>query len=763
MATTLPTPNPTELPAERFFRTSIFLLILTGVVCVVATNKLDILSSVLVLGGLLYKGYRWWHHRPPELSARAATWLVTGYLAFFPIDIFIFSRMLTANSANPALYAALIAAVHFLLYITLVRLYSASTERDALFLSMLSFAAVLASAVLTVDTTFLALFFVYMLLAVAAFASMELRRGAADALPAVIANPQERERRLARALGLTVFCVTIGAIFAGGLLFFFFPRFSAGYMGRTSMNSTLMSGFTDDVELGEIGEIKKNTAVVMRVQTGSPVAYDRLRWRGIALSTFDGTRWTSTGRNIVEAFANGDGWIPIGSARPKGSERARILQYTVLMEPMASDALFIPGAGVAIRGNFSNASQFGRQRAPETNRNDAKKFQILNSTSYVFRDSSDSISNPLHNYTATRYYGISRLPQFQLEKLRAAGTEYPADVTDTYLQLPPALDKRIPALALSVTTRAQTPVDKAIALETYLQTKYSYTLDLSGKPGDDPLPHFLFETRAGHCEYFASAMAVMLRTLGIPSREVNGFLPGEYNSLGGDYIVRASDAHSWVEAYFPGNGWVVFDPTPPATEARAGMFSRLALIADWLELTWNEWVINYDFGHQVQLAQTLQSKSRNWRDVFREWWERKQTSGKNLMRRWQFSHGALGMLLPVALVGFLVVLRFNVIVRIIRSARFYFQLRGNPSAENSPQLASRLYLEMQRILKSAGFPRQETQTPNEFAAGLKSTGLARAVQEFTQVYSAARFGSAFCDTSKLQQLLGQIRSAVRSH
>src|SRR5262249_16606745 len=240
--------------------------------------------------GLLYKGHRWWNHRPTELSTRAANWLVTGYLAFFPVDIFILSRMFAAGSPNPSLYGGLIAAVHFLLYITMVRLYSASTDRDALFLSMLSFAAVLASAVLTVDTTFLALFLVYLMFAVATFATIELRRGAADALPLQVPNPQEKEHRLARALGAAVICVTFGAMFVGTLLFFFFPRFSAGYLGRTSMNTTLMSGFTNEVELGQIGEIKKNTAVVMRVQTGAPVDYNQLRWRGIALANFDGTR-----------------------------------------------------------------------------------------------------------------------------------------------------------------------------------------------------------------------------------------------------------------------------------------------------------------------------------------------------------------------------------------------------------------------------------------------------------------------------------------
>ncbi len=745
MASAIPNPGSADLPAERFFRASLFLLLLTGAICVISTGKLELLSTILVVAGLLYKGHRWWHHHPPEISTRTATLLVTGYLAFFPVDIFVLSRMYAAGSPNPALYGGLIASIHFLFFITLVRLYSASTDRDALFLSMLSFAAVLASAVLTVDTTFLVLFFVYLLFAVGAFASMELRRGAADALPAQTPNPNERERRLARALGVAVLCVTIGAIFAGGLLFFFFPRFSAGYMGRTSMNTTLMSGFTDDVELGEIGQIKKNTAVVMRVQTGAPIEYNQLRWRGIALANFDGTRWTSGGRGSIAVLANSDGWIPIGGAQPKAGERAKILQYTVLLEPMASDALFIPGNGVAVRGSFygDRSNPYGRR-------------------AYLFRDSSDSFFNPFHNFAAMRYSGVSKLPQYQLEKLREAGTKYPDSVTDAYLQLP-KLDPRITELAKSVTANAQTQVDKAIALESFLRTKYSYTLDLTGKPGHDPLAHFLFETRAGHCEYFASAMAVMLRTLQIPSREVNGFLPGEYNTLGGDYIVRASDAHSWVEVYFPGNGWVVFDPTPPATAVTRGMFSRLALIADWIELTWNEWVINYDLGHQVQLAQSLQAKSRNWGEKARDWFDRKERMGKALLRGWTFRHASLGMILPLALISFLLVLRFNLIPQVFRSVRLFLQLRGNSDARNSSQLASRLYLEMLRVLRKAGLSREETQTPAEFAALLKETGLARAVQEFTRLYSAARFGGATCDSSRLRELLGQIRSTVRSH
>ena len=126
----------------------------------------------------------------------------------------------------------------------------------------------------------------------------------------------------------------------------------------------------------------------------------------------------------------------------------------------------------------------------------------------------------------------------------------------------PDTDPRVITLALQITAHAPTPYDKAASIEAYLHTHYGYTLDLSGTPPTgDPLAYFLFTKRAGHCEYFASAMTVLLRSLGIPARYATGFLPGELNDLAGDYIVRASDAHAWVEVYFPGYDWIT--STPP--------------------------------------------------------------------------------------------------------------------------------------------------------------------------------------------------------
>jgi protein-glutamine gamma-glutamyltransferase len=327
--------------------------------------------------------------------------------------------------------------------------------------------------------------------------------------------------------------------------------------------------------------------------------------------------------------------------------------------------------------------------------------------------------------------------------------------------LPPLLDPRIPEYARQLTREAKTPFDKAVAIETSLRTQYGYTLNLTGKPGEDALAHFLFVSRAGHCEYFATAMAVLLRTLGIPTREVNGFLPGEYNDLGGDYIVRASDAHSWVEVYFPENGWLTFDPTPAAAEVPASLLKRLGQYVDWFQITWSEWIIGYDIGHQLVLAQNLQRGSRNWGEAARTWFEKKQRRGKNWLKSLQFRHASMGLVLPACLILLLVVLRFDLVGKLFRTAGLFFQLRAAKPGRTNPQLAARLYAELLRLLARQGFLRAQSQTPLEFAAAVHAPELASAVTEFTRIYTHARFGGAPCETNRLRELLEQIHAALR--
>src|SRR5260370_11844748 len=241
MAASIASPSVPTLPAERFFRTSLSLLVLTSTVTLVSTGKLDIFTSFVAPLAALYKGFRWWHGRPAELSHRAATWCVLASLGFFPVDALFLSCFFAGNASNPPLFAALLGAVHFLIFVIIVRLYSAVTDRDALFLSMLSFSGILAAAVLTVDTTFLILFFIFLLFGVSTFVGMELRRGALGAVSPLLHMHTHLDRRLNRALSLSAFSVATGSIVLGGVLFFFFPRFTAGYLARASFSPSLMS------------------------------------------------------------------------------------------------------------------------------------------------------------------------------------------------------------------------------------------------------------------------------------------------------------------------------------------------------------------------------------------------------------------------------------------------------------------------------------------------------------------------------------------
>lgn len=741
------TPPSDSLPADRFYRTALFFLVLTSVMTLVGTGKLDLITTILAPALVVYKGVRWWRGRPAELKHSVATRLVVGYVFVFPFDLLFVSRALAGNAPNAGLYAALLAVVHFLLFVTLVRFYSLSSDRDALFLSMLSFAGVLASAIFTVDTSFLAFFIIFLIFAVGVFVGLEIRRGAKGAVFPPLGVDLLRERRFNRALSLAALTVSIGAVVIGSLLFFVFPRFSAGYFARTGLQPSLMSGFTDDVELGQIGEIKKNSTIVMRVQTGAPVSYPLLRWRGIALTNFDGHRWFSTETKVRTREPASNGWITLASRKELEGHPVMQLQYITLLQPMASDALFGPAQIVSLRGNFSGegGTYYGAMRH-----------------SFVSVDSTGSIFNPLHNFSQIRYEGVSILPVARPVQARYAGTDYPEEIRSTYLQLPPELDPRIPALAKKITSGVGDPYDQSLAMESYLRTNFTYSLNLTGKPGMDPLAHFLFEAKSGHCEYFATSMAIMLRTLGIPSREVNGFLPGEYNDVGGDYIVRASDAHSWVEAYFPGNGWLTFDPTPPSNDQTTGLLSRLALYIDWFQLTWNEWVINYDFSHQISLAKNVGQISADWKDLWRKKLQRAQDHSVERLTEWQRSHKLLRVVFPVALVLLLPLLRMGWLRSFVRWARLAWMV-GLPEAErNNPQMASRLYAELLRLLAKRGFARRESQTPREFAASLAfEGGLAPTVQEFTNLYARSRFGGVPCDALRLRTLLEQIRSLPR--
>ena len=224
----------------------------------------------------------------------------------------------------------------------------------------------------------------------------------------------------------------------------------------------------------------------------------------------------------------------------------------------------------------------------------------------------------------------ARLHQVSLEEAATEGGWHDGwwTLATLYTEVPEGtLSARTVALTDDLRRASADPADYARSLLRELRTR-RYTLDLhEAKETENVLDSFLFEWKEGHCEYFATAMTMMLRQQGIPARIVNGFLGADYNSVGGYWAVRQNYAHSWVEAYFPGAGWVQFDPTPgsPAVQMPAStLWTTLSMSLDTLRLAWFRWVVEYDFEKQASLL----------RDAFEQ---TQQSSGADPAR---FSDGA---------------------------------------------------------------------------------------------------------------------------
>lgn len=159
------------------------------------------------------------------------------------------------------------------------------------------------------------------------------------------------------------------------------------------------------------------------------------------------------------------------------------------------------------------------------------------------------------------YRADSLLPVYTVEGLQAAGADYPDWLLERYLQLPESTPERVRTLARDLTATQPTPYDRAVAIERYLR-EFPYTLDVPrpiGKP--DIADYFLFELQKGYCDYYATAMVVLARAAGLPARMVVGYANGRYDLGNGRYVVTEADAHAWVEIYFPGYGWIEFEPT----------------------------------------------------------------------------------------------------------------------------------------------------------------------------------------------------------
>jgi hypothetical protein len=322
------------------------------------------------------------------------------------------------------------------------------------------------------------------------------------------------------------------------------------------------------------------------------------------------------------------------------------------------------------------------------------------------------------------------------------------------------IDPRIPRLAAQIAGSASNNYDKASALEQYLKAHFGYTLQLPRSAVKDPLANFLFERKQGHCEYFASTMAVMLRTLGIPARVVNGFRSDEFNDLTGNYVVRAKDAHAWVEAFFPGYGWQSFDPTPAGNAGTPQGWGRVGLYLDAMSSFWREWIISYDTSHQYILGQAALGGTRASWERARAWarghyesmltWARRgQKQMERSPRRWT----ALGSGIAVLLL---------LLGNAARVSRMIHHKRLGSHPERFPEEAAALwYGRMVRSLARWGMQRLPGNTPQEFVKKIEDDRLRTRVAQFTQAYESARFGNSADDAQRLPELYEEVVATAR--
>jgi hypothetical protein len=315
-------------------------------------------------------------------------------------------------------------------------------------------------------------------------------------------------------------------------------------------------------------------------------------------------------------------------------------------------------------------------------------------------------------------------------------------------------------MAREVTATAGDNYEKAVALESHLRNHYGYTLQLPATPPKDPLANFLFERKQGHCEYFASAMAVMLRSVGIPSRVVNGFRGGEFNDLSGKYVIRARDAHSWVEAYFPGNGWVSFDPTPAgSTPMRSGLWNRIGLYMDALSSFWREWVVNYDFARQKSLGEEGARRGRALLESLRRKAVNPYQKLLDAARRTQGRISGMPTTWIRGVIGFACIL--CLLANAGRLRNWSRSLRQRHAAKAPEHSATLWYGRMAAALGKRGWRKAPEQTAIEFAERIPDLCVRESVSRFTQHYERARFAGSPQDAQKLPELYEEVAGDSR--
>jgi protein-glutamine gamma-glutamyltransferase len=697
---------------EKFFQLSLLGLVASGFLAVAGSGYLDAPTTLLTAGGLLLRGALAAGLVHLEISERLVTILTIAYIGFYPLDYQFLSKDFLA------------ATVHLVFFVAIVKILTAKTNRDYLYTAIIALLELLAAALLSIQLNFFLFLGLFLLFAIATLTSSEIRRAIQVVEQRSGQIARRRDRRLSPRLAGLATLVTLSVLLLTSVLFFLLPRTANAALRHLASKGYYLQGFSNQVTLGQIGEIKTHSTPVMHVRVYNNNGHLTAKWRGAALSDFDGKKWFNSSDTGERLHIGKEGRVILAD----DSQRRRLgkrVAYRVELRALDSNALFFAGAPEVLNVNASS----------------------------LLRTVNDNYRLGLGVSDGLRYDVYAFLEDGAAQESEPfAGAGIPESIRGRYLQLPP-LDPRIPALARDMTAGQTTIRDRARVIESRLRHDYGYTLELPEKPPPDPLAYFLFARKKGHCEYFASSMAVMLRAVGIPARLVTGFQSGSLNPITELYVVRASDAHSWVEAYLPGHGWTAFDPTPFDPNAGLQSFwSKLALYADAADTLWQEWVVSYDLGRQLVLADKMEQSSRNFRLDWFDWTGASAARWESQTRAWLNRHAAVAVLAFALALGSILLGP-----KAWRLLRLRQRVRRAKMGRASVADATLLYNRFLEMLLAKGYTKPPWFTPTEFVRSLRSPEVAALAGQFVDAYQELRFGGKTEAAPRLFLLLEELK------
>jgi transglutaminase-like putative cysteine protease len=547
------------------------------------------------------------------------------------------------------------ALMEALLLMTAVKMLEDKRARDYIQIAALGLVALVAYAMLSVEAAFIVYccgmgIVLTLILILCSWFSRD--EGA-------LLSPRDLRQILGRALSLFGLMLPVCL-----LLFFLLPRAAAPlWSSRGQYGSVNSSGFSEQVRLDDSSGLKLSEKIAFRA-TAPLLPVRTLYWRGAVLDIFNDGVWMNS-RNFRRAD-----FVP--------DEGAPLIEQEIVVEAGNRGYLFALDHTLAVRGVdvFADGDGIFRYRAPY-----------------------GGIGKRL------RYQAFSALSP----RMKAVD---PGFSKRSYLLLPRAFIPRLQALTENL-TRGKSDREKIEAIMAFLASpEFSYSIDRLPQ-GKNSLEEFIFAGKTGHCEFFASAMGVMLRMAGVPSRLVSGYWGGVYNDAGGYYIVSEQNAHVWVEAWDERTGsWTRHDPTPavPLTEALLNPYSTWELYVDLLDYQWSKLVVNYSWETQTELAQNLWEAVRNPRASLSPSWDGLRRFGSGLSR-------------PAAFLGFLVA-----------AGAFFFALaRAVRHAKNRrPEMT--LLKKFQRAMQRHGYRRRESEGLEEFVSRVDDSRLHALASPFVREF-----------------------------